>query len=96
MKTINVYETITYKNEDGTGNTFVGYFKHECDAEAAGEEFKGPGGRKWHRVTPVTMVVYDTFEEYETDRDKKIFDTMKRRLTDDEKRVLRSLGVNNI
>lgn len=96
MRTINVYETTALKGADGRDNVIVGCFVNECDAEAAGEQFKGPGGRKWHKVTPKTMVIYDTLEEYETARDEKILEQMKQRLTDEEKRVLRAMGAKNL
>lgn len=95
MEILDVYETQrTLDLNDGTGEVHVGYFKNEDDAERAGEQFKTLGGGQGHWIEKTQIIVFDSYDEYADNRDRKILEQMKQRLTDEELKALQSAGLN--
>jgi len=89
VEIIKVYETKRSRDlNDGIGEVHVGYFTDKNDAEKAGEEFKTFGGGRGHWVEKTEIIIFNSYKEYTDQRDHKILEGVKQRLTDEEKRVL--------
>jgi hypothetical protein len=90
MEKIKVFETtINSDMTEGRGlMKHLAFFKNEEDAELAGKPHKVMGVGVGHEVVQRELIIFDSYSEYLSQEDIKLYEGIMRKLSKEEKRVL--------